>query len=298
MDIDNLVAIDVHTHVHRSVNAPKANPEDNEHLAAMAAYFKTAAASFTVDDLAAYYRERKMAAVTFTIDRRTRRRTRPARPRWRSSSGPATTTPTSSSRSAPSTRPAAPRRSRMAKRQIEARRQGLQVPPEQPGVHAQRPLGLPGLRGHPGGRAARALPHRPDRRGRGHPRRRRHPARVLQPDAPGRRGRRLPRHADHPRPPELPVAGGGAVGRHPQAPGLHRPVRLVAEVLPADPHPVREHAAQAQDALRHGLPGAHPGALDGRPGEDRRSATRSSPASSRTTRPSSSAWPSSPAAAR
>ena len=70
MDIDNLVAIDVHTHVHRSVNAPKANPEDNEHLAAMAAYFKTAAASFTVDDLAAYYRERKMAAVTFTIDQR------------------------------------------------------------------------------------------------------------------------------------------------------------------------------------------------------------------------------------
>jgi predicted TIM-barrel fold metal-dependent hydrolase len=70
MDIDNLVAIDVHTHVHKSVNAPETNPEDNEHLAAMAAYFKTAAASFTVDDLAAYYRERKMAAVTFTIDQK------------------------------------------------------------------------------------------------------------------------------------------------------------------------------------------------------------------------------------
>ena len=68
MDIDNLVAIDVHTHVHRSVNAPPAKPEENEHLAAMAAYFKTAAAAFTVDDLAAYYRERNMAAVTFTID--------------------------------------------------------------------------------------------------------------------------------------------------------------------------------------------------------------------------------------
>src|ERR1700722_7785709 len=68
MDIDSLVAIDVHTHVHRSVSAPPAKPEDNEHLAAMAAYFKTAAAAFTVDDLAAYYRERKMAAVTFTID--------------------------------------------------------------------------------------------------------------------------------------------------------------------------------------------------------------------------------------
>ena len=68
MDVDKLVAIDVHTHVHRSVNAPPASPEDNEHLAAMAAYFKTAAAAFTVDDLAAYYRERNMAAVTFTID--------------------------------------------------------------------------------------------------------------------------------------------------------------------------------------------------------------------------------------
>jgi predicted TIM-barrel fold metal-dependent hydrolase len=68
MNIDNLVAIDVHTHVHRSVNAPPVKPEDNEHLAAMAAYFKTAAAAFTVDDLADYYRERKMAAVTFTID--------------------------------------------------------------------------------------------------------------------------------------------------------------------------------------------------------------------------------------
>ena len=68
MDVDRLVAIDVHTHVHRSVNAPQVKPEDNEHLAAMAAYFKTAAAAFTVDDLAAYYRERNMAAVTFTID--------------------------------------------------------------------------------------------------------------------------------------------------------------------------------------------------------------------------------------
>jgi uncharacterized protein len=70
IDIDSLVAIDVHTHVHRSVGAPPVKPEDeeNEHLAAMTAYFETAAAAFTVDDLAAYYRERKMAAVAFTID--------------------------------------------------------------------------------------------------------------------------------------------------------------------------------------------------------------------------------------
>ena len=34
----------------------------------MARYFKTDAVAFTVDDLAAYYRERKMAAVTFMVD--------------------------------------------------------------------------------------------------------------------------------------------------------------------------------------------------------------------------------------
>ncbi|MGH3166162.1 MAG: amidohydrolase family protein [Trebonia sp.] len=68
MDVARLDAIDVHTHVHRSVNAPPASAGDNQHLAAMAAYFKTEAAAFTVDDLAAYYRERNMAAVTFTID--------------------------------------------------------------------------------------------------------------------------------------------------------------------------------------------------------------------------------------
>src|SRR5262249_35565625 len=42
--------------------------EDNEQVAGMAKYLRTAGASFTVDDLAAYYRERNMAAVTFTID--------------------------------------------------------------------------------------------------------------------------------------------------------------------------------------------------------------------------------------
>jgi hypothetical protein len=74
IDVAKLDAIDVHTHVHRSVaafpkgTAPSASAGDNEHLAAMAAYFKTEAAAFTVDDLAAYYRERNLAAVTFTID--------------------------------------------------------------------------------------------------------------------------------------------------------------------------------------------------------------------------------------
>ncbi len=65
MDLSALDAIDVHTHVHRSVTAP---PETTEALDAMAAYFKTDAAAYTVDELASYYRDRDMAAVTFTID--------------------------------------------------------------------------------------------------------------------------------------------------------------------------------------------------------------------------------------
>ena len=65
MDISALDAIDVHTHVHRSVTAA---PEKDEAIDAMAAYFKTDAAAYTVDELARYYRERNMAAVTFSID--------------------------------------------------------------------------------------------------------------------------------------------------------------------------------------------------------------------------------------
>jgi predicted TIM-barrel fold metal-dependent hydrolase len=66
LDLDRLVAIDVHTHVHRSVTAPE--KVAGAELKAMASYFKTDAASYTVDELAAYYRERDMAAVTFTVD--------------------------------------------------------------------------------------------------------------------------------------------------------------------------------------------------------------------------------------
>ena len=45
---------------------------------------------------------------------------------------------------------------------------------------------------------------------------------------------------------------------------LHRPVRLVAEVLPAAARPVRQHAAARQGPVRVGLPAAHPGPVAGR----------------------------------
>ena len=66
MDVSALDAIDVHTHVHRSVSA--ATPEAGQALEAMAAYFKTDAAACTVDEPAQYCRDRNMAAVTFTVD--------------------------------------------------------------------------------------------------------------------------------------------------------------------------------------------------------------------------------------
>ncbi len=68
MDLTAVDAIDVHTHVHRSVTARAAPSGTGEALEAMAAYFKTDPAAYTVDELARYYRDRRMAAVTFTVD--------------------------------------------------------------------------------------------------------------------------------------------------------------------------------------------------------------------------------------
>jgi uncharacterized protein len=68
VDLSALDAIDVHTHVHRSVADRASAPEAGERLEGMAAYFKTDPAAYTVDELARYYRDRNMAAVTFTVD--------------------------------------------------------------------------------------------------------------------------------------------------------------------------------------------------------------------------------------
>ena len=67
MDVTSLTAIDVHTHVHRSVRAvPDETASGNE---AMGAYFGIGSMPhYTVPELADYYRQRNMACVTFTID--------------------------------------------------------------------------------------------------------------------------------------------------------------------------------------------------------------------------------------
>ncbi|WP_221585476.1 amidohydrolase family protein [Microbacterium sp. G2-8] len=65
IDVDALTAIDVHTHAHRSIHAPAPDGGDE----AMGEYFGIGSmAQLTVPELADYYRERRMAAVVFTVD--------------------------------------------------------------------------------------------------------------------------------------------------------------------------------------------------------------------------------------
>ncbi|HKS45849.1 MAG TPA: amidohydrolase family protein [Amycolatopsis sp.] len=67
IDLDALHALDMHTHVHASVTEDAAAV--NASLAAMAKFFKSdELPPGTLPDLAAYYRLRNVAAVTFTVD--------------------------------------------------------------------------------------------------------------------------------------------------------------------------------------------------------------------------------------
>ena len=71
VDVTSITAIDVHTHVHRSVRA--APDETASGNAAMGAYFGIGSMPhYTVPELADYYRQRNMACVAFTIDSITR----------------------------------------------------------------------------------------------------------------------------------------------------------------------------------------------------------------------------------
>ncbi|HZS75685.1 MAG TPA: amidohydrolase family protein [Ktedonobacteraceae bacterium] len=67
MDIQNLVAIDVHTHAEVSSRIPD-DPQWQAILEASGRYFKDEGPRPTLPEIAAYYRERKMAAVIFPVD--------------------------------------------------------------------------------------------------------------------------------------------------------------------------------------------------------------------------------------
>jgi uncharacterized protein len=66
LDLDSLVAIDVHVHVHADQYGHLAL--DDELNAAASKYFKGDPYDPTVPDIAADYRDKKMAAVVFTVD--------------------------------------------------------------------------------------------------------------------------------------------------------------------------------------------------------------------------------------
>ena len=71
IDIDNIVAIDIHTHAEEPCCGARDDGYD-EFQAGMAAYFKNPAGAKgmlpSVQETAAYYRERKIAAVIFPVD--------------------------------------------------------------------------------------------------------------------------------------------------------------------------------------------------------------------------------------
>jgi predicted TIM-barrel fold metal-dependent hydrolase len=69
MDVDALVAIDVHTHVHKSARGAAHTAEGSESIEALGEYFgQGGMPTYTVPELAAYYRERNMGCVVFGVD--------------------------------------------------------------------------------------------------------------------------------------------------------------------------------------------------------------------------------------
>ncbi|MGB3444059.1 MAG: amidohydrolase family protein [Actinophytocola sp.] len=66
MNLDELVAVDMHVHVEVGADGRLSLPEYL--MSGSAAYFKVAERTKTVAEIAAYYRERRMAAVVFTVD--------------------------------------------------------------------------------------------------------------------------------------------------------------------------------------------------------------------------------------
>jgi predicted TIM-barrel fold metal-dependent hydrolase len=67
IDVDKLVAIDVHTHAERNPGEPQ-DPVTTELLDAAAEYFGGSPPQPTAQEVADYYRERSMAAIVFNVD--------------------------------------------------------------------------------------------------------------------------------------------------------------------------------------------------------------------------------------
>jgi predicted TIM-barrel fold metal-dependent hydrolase len=69
IDLESITAIDVHVHIEVDAHGHASLPDDL--AAAAAAYFSTEGGAPDIDAVAAYYRDRRMAAVVFTVDSET-----------------------------------------------------------------------------------------------------------------------------------------------------------------------------------------------------------------------------------
>jgi predicted TIM-barrel fold metal-dependent hydrolase len=67
VDVESLVAIDVHVHAERNTGEPQ-DPVTTELLSAAAKYFGGSPPQPTAEEVAQYYRERNMLAVIFNVD--------------------------------------------------------------------------------------------------------------------------------------------------------------------------------------------------------------------------------------
>lgn len=216
IDLAAVEAIDVH--VHAEVGRAGEDGLRPEWRQAAAAYFGEHGLP-TADDVVAHYRERKIAAVIFTVDAETVTG-RPAVPNEEIAEVAAANTdvliPFASIDPKKGTRAV-----EEAKRLIrDFGFRGFKFHPNIQAFYPKRPLGLSAVRGHCRGRAPGPLPHgtlRDRLRAAG---RRWHPPEVVEPHVRGRRRRRLPRAEDRPRATVVPLTGRGDLGRAPQAAGL------------------------------------------------------------------------------
>lgn len=68
INLDSIIAIDVHTHVGKSVRAAADPGGHSDAQQSMREYFRSNTPHMSIPEMAGYYRARKMAAVVFTVD--------------------------------------------------------------------------------------------------------------------------------------------------------------------------------------------------------------------------------------
>ena len=251
MKIDTLVAIDTHVHI---------EPDSRDTAADEAArnYFGETGPSFSRQELADYYRARKIGCVVFSVDERmTGRKQVPnedvlalAKANADVMIAFASVDPTRGADAVAS-----------AERLIASGVRGFKLHPPLQKFRANDRIAYPFYEvvaaaklpvifhtghsgigtGMPGGGGVRL--------------------KYGSPDGYGRRGRGFSGHADHPGPSLVSMAGRSHFDLPSQAPGLYRSFRVVTQVFLADPRAVRKHPSQTQNAVRFGLSADQAGPL-------------------------------------